>query len=105
MYKQDRERLVYPDVIAATKTGEGPEDRPPICYFAEFTTNNMDTVIRGSVYWYTPKDEEPVLVIEIDDEDLPDGKDNMDIKVRVRRNDGLVYEGTRASQENLEETA
>lgn len=96
----DRERLIYPDVIASTTTGEGPkEDRAPIRYFAEFTTNNMDTVVRGYVYWYTPEGEEPVLVIEIDDEDVPGGKDNMDIKIRVRRNDGLIYEGTQSSQE------
>lgn len=107
MYDHERERLIYPDVIAAQDAGDGPDGRPPIRYFAKFTTNNMDTVMRGVVYWYIPPDDaddhEPVLIIEIDDEDLPGGKDNMDINIRVRRNDGLVYEGTRASQENIKE--
>jgi hypothetical protein len=103
MYGEERERLLYPDVIVAQDAGEGPDGRPPIRYTAKFTTNNMDTVVRGYVYWYTPEGEEPVLMIEIDDEDLPGGADNMDIKIRVRRNDGLIYEGTQASQENIKE--
>jgi hypothetical protein len=103
MYGEERERLLYPDVIAATETGEGALPSDPVRYAAKFTTNNMDTVVRGYVYWYTPEGEEPVLMIEIDDEDLPGGADNMDIKIRVRRNDGLIYEGTQASQENIKE--
>jgi hypothetical protein len=47
-------------------------------------------------------DAEPVLMIEIDDEDTG-GPHPMDIRIRVRRNDGLIYEGNRAEQENKEE--
>lgn len=94
----DRDTLVFPSVLASTKPGD-PREAPA---FAEFQTNNQETIVRGYVYWYTPpKDEEdrtPVLVIEIDDEDV--GPDIHDITVRIRRNDGLIYEGTRASQEN-----
>jgi hypothetical protein len=104
MYDSERERLLYPNVIAATVAGDGPDPRfsetpkeMRIC--ASFTTNNNDTVIRGNVYWYTPSWGDPVLLIEIDDEDMPDSPDNMDVKIRVRRNDGLVYEGTQADQE------
>ena len=108
MERDERERLLYPDVIVSQDAGEGLHgDKPPVRYFAKFTTNNMDTVVRGYVYWYIPPDDaddhEPVLVIEIDDEDLPGGKDNIDIKIRVRRNDGLIYEGTQRSQENIKE--
>lgn len=100
MVDVDRETLIYPNVLAATKPGD-PESPGT---FAEAVTNNHDTVVRVFVYWYTPEDGEPVLMIEVDDEDTPGGRDNMDIKLRVRRNDGLVYEGTRATQENKEET-
>jgi len=100
MYESERERLIYPDVIAATKVGDSQEgEQRAVMHFAEFTTNNMDTVVRGSAYWYIPEEGEPVLVVEIDDEDVPGSADNMDIKIRVRRNDGLVYEGTREDQE------
>ena len=93
----DREKLLYPDVIA--KTVPGDDGR----YFAELTTNNQDTVVRVYAYWHTPEEGEPALVIEIDDEDDPEGPVNMDSLVRVRRNDGLVYEGTRATTEYREE--
>lgn len=99
----DREKFLYPNVIASTKAGDEPE----FATFTEALTNNQETVIRTTVYWYIPGDgEEPVLMIEIDDEeDDPNHKDNMDVTVRIRRNDGLIYEGNRASQENIEETA
>jgi hypothetical protein len=97
----DRDTLIYPSVLASTVPGDpqGRANEAPA--FVEFVTNNQDTVVRGYVYWYMPEEGEPVLVVEIDDEDT--GPDTMDITVRVRRNDGLVYEGTRKSQENLEE--
>lgn len=97
----NRETLIYPDVLASTKPGD-VEIKTSGHYFAEAVTNNMDTVVRMYVYWYTPEDgREPVLMIEIDDEDT--GPDPMDIKIRVRRNDGLIYEGNCEDQENIEE--
>lgn len=99
----NRDHLVYPSVLASTKPGDptGPRQAPA---YVEFQTNNQETVIRGYVYWHIPprdaKDPKPVLMIEIDDED--EGPDVMDVTVRIRRNDGLVYEGTRASQEYKE---
>ena len=103
MYDSERERLLYPSVIGGTVTGDGGQDPDPARLCATFTTNNQDTVLRGIVYWYIPEEGEPVLIVEIDDEDLPDSPDNMDVKIRVRRNDGLVYEGTRATQEYRQE--
>lgn len=94
----DPEKLIYPDVLAKMVPGESGSDAR---YFAELTTNNQDTVVRVYVYWYLPEEGEPVLMIEIDDEDEPESPDNMDIRVRVRRNDGLVYEGTREEQEGV----
>lgn len=101
----DRDTLIYPSVLASTVPGD-PQGRATAApAFVELVTNNQDTVVRGYVYWHIPPsdadDRTPVLVIEIDDEDT--GPDTMDINIRVRRNDGLVYEGTRASQENLPE--
>ena len=93
----DPEKLIYPNVLSSTKSGPFG-DAPEMRYFAEALTNNHDTVIRTTVYWHTPEDGEPVLMIEVDDEDY-DGPDPMDVRIRVRRNDGLLYEGTRADQE------
>lgn len=125
----DRDTLIYPDVIASTKPGD-VEVESTGHYFAEAVTNNHDTVVRTAIYWYMPQEEEgyltftqwsmknsgtladyqalfpdtgPVLMIEIDDEDQG-GPDPMDINIRIRRNDGLIYEGTRADQESLEES-
>ena len=96
----NRETLIYPDVLASTKPGDPEIARG--ANFAEVVTNNQDTVVRMYIYWYVPADGgEPVLMIEMDDEDT--GPDIMDIKVRVRRNDGMVYEGNREDQVNLEE--
>jgi hypothetical protein len=93
----NRETLIYPDVLASTKPGDAGAGR-----FAEAVTNNQDTVIRMYIYWYVPSDGgEPVLMIEMDDEDT--GPEVMDIKIRVRRNDGLIYEGNQETQENREE--
>jgi hypothetical protein len=95
----ERERLIYPDVIASTISGD--EGR----HFVTAQTNNQDTAVKLHIYWYIPGDrEEPVLMIDVDDEDTPDSPDNMDITIRMRRNDGLVYEGNRADQENNEES-
>jgi hypothetical protein len=100
----DPETLIYPDVLASTKSGPmddgwgGKEKR----HFAEAVTNNQDTVVRTIVYWHTPEGEEPVLMIEIDDEEATGwSNDFMDITVRIRRNDGLIYEGNRATQEGV----
>lgn len=98
----DRNYLIYPDVVASTLPGD-IEVPSTGTYYAEALTNNHDTVVRVAVYWYTPSGKEPVLMIEIDDEDKPGGLDIMDVKIRIRRNDGLIYEGDRASQENPEE--
>lgn len=98
----DREYLLFPDVLASTLPGD-IEMESTGQYFAQTVTNNQDTIVRTTVYWYLPEDGEPVLMIEIDDEDKPGGLDIMDVKVRIRRNDGLIYEGDRASQENFEE--
>jgi hypothetical protein len=99
----DRERLIYPDVLASTKPGD-IEVKSTGHYFAEAVTNNHDTVIRTIIYWYIPEDGgEPVLVIEIDDEEATGWfNDFMDVRVRIRRNDGLIYEGNRAEQESME---
>ena len=97
-----RERLLYPDVLATTRDVEGGP------YFAEAVTNNHDTVVRMAIYWYIPPedadDHEPVLMIEIDDE-FTSGPDPMDVRIRVRRNDGLIYEGNQAEQKNIKEEA
>jgi hypothetical protein len=97
MNGEERERLLYPDVVASTQMGDYNR------YMVTATTNNMDTVVKVHIYWFLPEGKDPVLMIEIDDEDLPEGEDNMDINIRVRRNDGLIYEGTQASQENIKE--
>jgi hypothetical protein len=88
----DLEKLIYPDVVAATQMGDGNR------YFAVATTNNQDTVVHVAVYWHVPEEGEPVLMIEIDDETEPDAPDPMDIRVRIRRNDGLIFEGTPSEQ-------
>lgn len=98
----DREYQIYPDVIASTKIGDEDVESTGT-YFAEAVTNNQDTVVRVEVYWHGVDKKDPVLMIEIDDEDKPGGLDIMDVKIRIRRNDGLIYEGDRASQENPEE--
>lgn len=95
--EQSRDRLIWPDVIAATKMGDGGR------YFAEVQTNNNDTAVKIYIYWYTPEDGgTPVLMIEMDDE-RQDEKDN-DVYLRVRRNDGLLWEGTMEDQEYRRET-
>lgn len=100
IFSDNRNTLIYPSVLASTKLGD-PVDGTDAPAFVEFVTNNQDTVIRGYVYWHRPDEENedrtPVLMIELDDED--EGPDTMDITIRVRRNDGLVYEGTRSDQE------
>lgn len=92
-----RDRMIYPDVVASTVMGDDGR------YFATVSTNNNQTAVKMHVYWYIPDEGEPVLVVEVDDEPLPYGSDNSDIKVRVRRNDGLVYEGTEANSTYIEE--
>lgn len=92
-----RERQLYPHVIASTVAGD------EATLFVEATTNNQDTVVKVYVYWYIPQKGEPVLMIEVDDEDLPEGNDNMDIRIRLRRNDGLVYEANQEETKYLKE--
>lgn len=91
------EKLIYPDVVAATQMGDGNR------YFAVATTNNQDTIVKVVTYWHVPEEGEPVLMIEIDDETDEGAPDPMDIRIRIRRNDGLIYEGTPSEQENKEE--
>lgn len=132
----DQEKMIYPDVLASVKPGD---KELGYARWVEAVTNNQETVVRVSVYWYIPprdfcerhggpwgEDEtcsncteldgspkrqvtQPVLVVEIDDEVEMDMEgnlhpDNMDIRVRVRRNDGLIYDGTRTEQESMEES-
>jgi hypothetical protein len=87
---------LYPDVVAATVMGD---DRR---YLAVATTNNHDTIVKVSVYWYIPEGEEPVLMIEIDDDTYPYDSDPMEVRVRIRRNDGLIFDGTPSEQEYKE---
>jgi hypothetical protein len=95
----DPEKLIYPHVLASTKSGPVGDSGDDTRFFAEVVTNDNETVVRTSIYWYTPQDGgSPVLMIEIDDE--PEDELSNDITIRVRRNDGLVYEGDRASQES-----
>jgi hypothetical protein len=96
--ESERERLIYPDVVASTVMGD---DRR---YMVEAVTNNQDTTVRVYMYWYIPSDGgEPVLMIEIDDEDEPGGLDPTDIRIRIRRNDGLVYEANREETKYIKE--
>jgi hypothetical protein len=57
-------------------------------------------VVRTFVYWFIPEEGEPVLMIEIDDESRWGTPEETDVKIRIRRNDGLMYEGHRADQDN-----
>ena len=92
----DKDRLVYPHVVAATEMGDGGR-----CYVAA-TTNNHDTVVEVLVYWHIPEEGEPVLMIEVDE--ASDGENPMDINLRIRRNEGLIFEGTRAETTYIEES-
>lgn len=97
----DPEKMIWPNVLASTKCGPVGDSGDEARFFAEAVTNDNECVVRTSVYWYTPQDgSSPVLMIEIDDE--PEDELSNDITIRVRRNDGLVYEGDRADQENVE---
>lgn len=99
--RAERDTMLYPNVLASTRLGDKETD---FAVFAETVTNNQDTVIKTYTYWHIPDEGEPVLMIEIDDEETVGwSKDFMDVTVRIRRNDGLIYEGNRASQENLNE--
>lgn len=86
----DRDRLLWPDVVASTTMGD---DRR---YMVEAQTNNNDAGMRIYIYWHLPpedaEDRQPVLMIELDDEEL--GDEGGEINVRIRRNDGLIFEGT-----------
>lgn len=102
----DRDTLIYPSVLGSTKPGDplSPQSAPA---FVEFQTNNQDTVIRGYVYWHIPpadaENREPVLMIEIDDETDPGAAHPMDVTIRIRRNDGLIYEGNQETTTYIEE--
>ena len=95
------DRLAYPHVVAATEVGDGGR------MFVTASTNNHDTVVEVQLYWYIPpedaEDREPVLMIEVDE--ASDEPDPMDIKLRIRRNDGLIFDGTRAETTYIEERA
>jgi hypothetical protein len=94
------DRLAYPHVVAATEVGDGGR------MFVTASTNNHDTIVEVLVYWHIPpedaEDREPVLMIEVDE--ASDGKDPMDVNLRIRRNEGLIFEGTRETTTYLEET-
>ena len=80
-------RTIYPHVVAKTEVG----DRG--CAFVTASTNNNDTTVQIYAYWYIPEDgSKPYLVIEVDDEPVDSG----DVHLVIRRNDGLIYEGTNA---------
>jgi hypothetical protein len=90
------DRLAYPHVVAATEVGD--EGR----MFVTASTNNHDTVVEVQIYWHFPADGgEPVLMVEVDE--ASDGEHPMDINLRIRRNDGLIFEGTRAETTYIEE--
>lgn len=95
----DRDRTIWPDVLGGTKMGDGRQ------IFVEAQTNNNDAGMHIYIYWHIPPEDadnhEPVLVIEMDDEVL--GDEGGDINVRIRRNDGLIFEGTKDSTTYIEE--
>ena len=95
---EQRARMLWPDVVASTKMGD---DRR---FIAEVQTNNNDAGMRIHVYWYLPDNGgKPSLIVEMDDEVL--GGEGGEINVRVRRNDGLIFEGTEATTTYIEEEA
>lgn len=91
---EDRDLLVWPDVIASTVMGDDTR------YFVEASTNNNETLVKVYIYWYLPDDGsgKPVLMIEVDDD-----PESSDVYLRFRRNDGLVAEGTPAEMQYMEE--
>jgi hypothetical protein len=91
--EEDRDRLVWPDVVAATEMGD--EGR----YFVTVKTNNNETLVKVYIYWHVPADGPPALVVEVDDEPA----DSSDIYLRIRRNDGLVAQGTPDEMQYLRE--
>lgn len=93
MGEEDRDRLVFPDVVSKTEMGD--EGR----YFVTASTNNNETLARVYIYWDVPTEGPPVLMIEVDDEPA----DSSDIYLRVRRNDGLVAQGTPDEMQYLRE--
>lgn len=84
--EDEQDRSVYPHVVATTEMGDDGK------IFATAATNNNDTTVKVYVYWYTPEDGPPSLVVEVD-EDPPL---NRDINLVVRRNDGLIHEALSA---------
>lgn len=94
----ERDRMIWPDVIASTKMGDNRR------FMAEVQTNNNDAGMHIYIYWYLPDNGgPPSLVIEMDDEVL--GDEGGEINVRVRRNDGLVAEGTQQTMQYQKEEA
>jgi hypothetical protein len=84
--------MVWPDVIAATVMGDGGR------YFVEVSTNNNETPVKMYIYWHVPSEGPPVLMIEVDDD-----TESSDIYLRIRRNDGLVAQGTPDEMQYLRE--
>lgn len=91
---EDRDLLVWPDVVAATVMGDDTR------YFVEASTNNNETPVKVYIYWHIPEDGDgpPVLMIEVDDD-----VETEDIYLRIRRNDGLVAQGTPAEMQYMKE--
>lgn len=92
----DKNRPVYPHVVASTEMGDGGR-----CYVAA-TSNQGDTVVEVLVYWHIHEEGEPVLMVEVDE--ASDDEDPTDIHLRIRRNEGLIFEGTRAETTYIEES-
>lgn len=91
----DKNRPVYPHVVASTEMGDGGRT------YVAATSNQRDTVVEVLVYWHIPEDGEPVLMIEVDE--ASDDENPTDINLRIRRNEGLIFEGTRAETPYLKE--
>lgn len=91
----DESRPVYPHVVASTEMGDGGRT------YVAATSNQRDTVVEVLVYWHIPEDGEPVLMIEVDE--ASDDENPTDINLRIRRNEGLIFEGTRAETNYLKE--
>lgn len=95
----DENRPVYPHVVASTEMGDGGRT------YVAATSNQRDTVVEVLVYWHIPETEgepgDPVLMIEVDE--ASDDENPTDINLRIRRNEGLIFEGTRAETSYIEE--
>ncbi len=91
---RERDRLIWPDVVASTTMGD---DRR---YMVTAKTNNNESTAEILIYWHIPPDGgRPVLMIEVDE----DTDDDSDIPLRIRRNEGLIFDATRDETTYLKE--